>query len=575
MNSALEILELELKSILTKALTNLKLAKPEILEFSTPPPNLGDYAFPCFELAKEKPERIAEMLSKESLKYKSKFIDKVEAVGAYVNFFINYDKLKELVIKSALELKERYGWQAPKHDKIILEHTSANPTGPIHVGRARNSIIGDTLARVLRANGYEVETQYYVNDMGKQVGILVWGLDNIKLEKTEPKAMPKSDHELVKYYQEASKLLEAMPQLESEIDKLLQLYEGNDIKTKAKVRSCCEKVLHGNIETLAKLNIKLDKYVWESDFIGTTREVLSNFRSSKLCREEEGAYYLDLSSGKLFITRKDSTTLYATRDLAYHLYKFKNCTHAINVLGEDHKLEALQLEEALKVLGCSNKPEVIFYSFVSLPEGRLSTRKGRVVYTDDLIEEAIARAYLEVKERRKKFDKHEFKKISEADLKKIAAIIGIGAIRYNIIRVQNEKPIIFKWEEAISFEGNSAPFVQYSHARACSILSKSKGYYKNKIELSLLKERQELELVKILARFPKVIKDVGSSRKVYKLANYVFELATQFNQFYRDVPVLKAEPKELRDARLALVDATRIVLRNALELLGIEAPEEM
>ncbi|MEW6070346.1 MAG: arginine--tRNA ligase, partial [Candidatus Thermoplasmatota archaeon] len=461
----LEIFKKEIEAIIAKSIESAKLPKQEVIELATPPPNMGDYSFACFEVAKktkEKPERIAERLVKEIVKHKSELVEKAEAVGPYINFFINYDKLKELVITNILELREKYGWEAPKSEKIILEHTSANPTGPIHVGRARNPIIGDTLARILRANGYEVETQYYVNDMGKQVGILVWGGENIKLEKGKLKP----DHELVKYYQEASKLLESKSELEAEVDKLLQLYEKGDATTKARIRSYCESVLQGNIETLAKLNVKLDKYIWESDFIEATREIVNNLRSFEMCREEEGALYLDLKSGKLFITRSDGTTLYATRDLAYHLYKFKNCNYAINVLGEDHKLESLQLEEALGVLGVADKPEVIFYSFVSLPEGRMSTRAGRVVYTDDLTEEAIARAYLEVKKRREEFPKHEFKKISDQELKKIAEVIGIGAVRYNIIRVQSEKPIIFKWEEAINFEGNSAPFIQYSHARA-------------------------------------------------------------------------------------------------------------
>jgi arginyl-tRNA synthetase len=239
----------------------------------------------------------------------------------------------------------------------------------------------------------------------------------------------------------------------------------------------------------------------------------------------------------------------------------------INVLGEDHKLESKQVEIALNIVGAKKIPKVIFYSFVSLPGGKMSTRRGRVVFLDDLIDECVKRAFDEVKKRRES-------ELSEKKMKEIAEIIGIGALRYNIIKVQPEKDIMFKWEEALNFEGNSSPFIQYSHARTCGILSKSTDAIKD-VDASLLTNESEINLIKILANFPIVIDEACEGFKPHSISGYLFEVASSFNQFYRDCPVLPEENKNLRIARLSLVIATKIVLRNGLNILGIVAPEEM
>ena len=572
----LEIFEKEVKTLLNNALEKLSLKTGIVLE--TPPEGKGDFSFACFPLsktAKKGPDKIAEDIVRNI--GVSEYIQKVENIGAYVNFYVDNEKLKEVTVKSILEGKEKYGFFPQKNVKIILEHTSANPTGPVHVGRARNPIIGDTLARILRSYGYELKTEYYVNDMGKQTAILAWGAENIK-EKNDEK---RENYRLVKIYQEANKMMESNPDVEKQVNQILLRYEQGDTNVEKTVKDVCKKVLDANAETLKKLNIAIDNYIWESQFIKdrSVNEIIEKLKKSEHCKEEDGAYYLDLENfgihgrdTRLFFTRKDGTSLYTTRDLAYHLHKFKNSDIAINVLGEDHKLETEQLSIALDILGVKKKPEIVFYSFVSLPEGKMSTRKGAVIYIDDLIDEAVERAYNEVKKRRKEFSEHEFKKISEKEMKKIAKTIGTGAVRYNIIRVQNEKQIMFRWEDALNFEGNSAPFIQYAHARACSILGKSEGY--RSFDVKFLNDETEIRLIKTLARFPNIIEESAVSRKPHKLASYVFELASCFNQFYRDMPVLKAE-KDEKNARLALVDCFRIVLRNALNLLGIDAPEEM
>jgi arginyl-tRNA synthetase len=268
------------------------------------------------------------------------------------------------------------------------------------------------------------------------------------------------------------------------------------------------------------------------------------------------------------LTRADGTSLYTTRDIAYHMWKLANCDEAVNVLGEDQKLAMQRLEATLKILGEKKVPRIVFYSFVSLPEGRMSTRKGVVVNLDDLLDEAVARAYVEVDKRRKD--------IPEEKKRSIADIVGIGAIRFDIIRVAPEKSITFKWEQALDFEKQGAPFIQYAHARACSIIERActEKPKSGEFDPAVLKEKEEAALIKKMALLPYVVEVASKDLKPHLIAGYARELAETFNQFYRYVPVLSAEP-ELREARLALVDASHVTLANALDLLGIAAPEEM
>jgi arginyl-tRNA synthetase len=321
----------------------------------------------------------------------------------------------------------------------------------------------------------------------------------------------------------------------------------------------------------------LDRYVYESQFVqdGSVEKVIDSLKESQHSDMEEGAYYIDLEpftkkEGKFFFQRSDGTSLYATRDIAYHIWKFEQCDDVINILGEDHKLESEQVKVGLDILGVGKAPEVIFYSFVSLPEGRMSTRKGKVVFVENLIEEAVERAINEVKKRREE--------LPEEKVKEIAEKVGIGAIRYNIVRVQAEKKIIFRWEEALNFEGNSAPFIQYSYARASSILRKAKelgyeGY--DKYDHTILEHASEVSLIKELAKFVETVKECAERRSPHTMAGYAYGLASMFNQFYRDCPVLACDNSSLKNARLALVESGRIVLKNSLFCLGIQAPEEM
>jgi arginyl-tRNA synthetase len=576
-------------SILKETISKLKYTCEIKLEI--PPEEMGDFAFPCFRLApivKKSPNAIAEEIAQKIKK--NKWIEKIEVKGSYVNFFITKKILQTETIKLILEKKDKYGFLNKKNKKVIVEHTSANPNGPLHVGRARNPIIGDTIVRIFRMAGYNVESQFYLDDMGKQATILAWGYNDDEVTKeidtfyNNNKFYPggsknfthKSDHQRVGFYQIASNRMKEHEKTVSEINELIKSSENGENKAINLIHDAYNPVLEGIKESLQRINITIDKYVPESDFVKdkSVYEVIKKLQKSEYCKDENGALYIDLETfgitgrnTKFFFLRSDGTTLYATRDIAYHIWKAKQADILVNVLGEDHKLESKQVEIALKLVGAKKNPKVIFYSFVSLPGGKMSTRRGRVVFLDDLIKECVDRAYNEVKKRRES-------ELSEKKMKEIAEIIGIGALRYNIIKVQPEKDIMFKWDEALNFEGNASPFIQYAHARTCGILSKSRDPVKD-FDAKLLVDESEIDLIKILAKLPIVIDEACEGFRPHSITAYLFEVASSFNQFYRDCPVLSEENKDLRIARLSLVNATKIVIRNGLDLLGIVAPEEM
>jgi len=562
----------EAREAVSKALKELKSDAPIVLDKA--PAGMGDIAFPCFPLAKQlrkSPDAIAKEIAAKLTPYG--MIEKVEPKGGYVNFTVRFDNLAQRAIESALGKKGRFGVSdREEKTRILVEHTSVNPTGPIHVGRARNPIIGDTLARILRQAGFDVSTEFYVNDVGRQVVMMTWGVKHIKLD-AQPER-DKDDYRYVLYYQQANKKLEENPELDKEIGDMLYKLEHGDPETVRMTHEACDNVLSAINASLKRLNIEVDAFTWESKFVAdkSVDKVIARLKESEFCHEQDGAYYLELESfgivgreTKWFFTRADGTSVYTTRDLAYHMDKFARTDIAINILGEDHKLAMQELTAALSIIGVDRKPEIVYYAFVSLPEGKMSTRKGRVVNLDDLTDEAEERAYDEVKKRRTD--------LTEQRMREIARIVGIGALRYNIARVQAEKQIVFKWEDALNFEGSSAPFVQYAHARACSILQKA-GAWERRFDATRLTTDYEKDLAKIIASFPSVISDCAEHRKTHVLAVFVQDLAAQFNQFYRFVPVLRADGP-IRDARLALVEASMWTLKNALNCLGIEAPEEM
>ena len=539
------------------------------LEFP-PNPNLGDLATTLtFSLAKQlrkNPNLIAQDLVEEI--EVPEIFEKVEAKGPYLNFFINYNIFAKELLKS---ITDDYGQLPEKDEKIILEHTSANPNGPLHVGHIRNSIIGDSLSKVLKKSGRKVETQYYVNDMGRQIAIIVFGITELGL-KIEDQEGEKIDHKIGQLYFKTNQKLNENKDLTSKVDDLIVKYEkGEDPELNKIFEEVVEKCISGVKETLARMNIIHDDFVWEGQFVrdGTVDKITDKLYEIGYARKSE-VLYLDLTEWdidkELVLRRANGTSLYSTRDIAYHMKKCEQGDIVLDVLGSDHKLAFRQVSLALEILNVvkpdSDELEVVFYEFINLPDGSMSTRKGIFVSVDELINEAVSRAKKELIERRPDLSNDELTDISEE--------IGIGAIRFYIARLSPEKPITFKWDEALSFERGCAS-IQYAHARACKLLNKADGN-EYEMEGNWVPDDIEKDLIRNLAKFPEVIENSADLRRVHPIAQYCQDLANAFNKFYKSEQVLGSD---FEGVRLSIVKKSQLTLKNALDLLGVPAPEKM
>ena len=610
------------------------------------PPNLefGELAASvCFELAKhakKSPRTLADEIAKKIDKTNLPLVESVSAAGAgYINFRVTSEIFSRLTIESVIKLDADYGYIKTSEPKqILLEHTSVNPIHPIHIGQARNPMLGDALSRILLKHGHNVSRHYYVDDVGRQTAVIAYGYS--KLGKPKPKGKPDrfiggiyavtscimeiqrlkravsqstgSDSQemanLQKDLAEWTSILvemqERFPELfaklygqitkdsdpEEQVSVLIRDYESGKESTKQLLREVCLLCLEGFKETLESVEINIDSWDWESDLIwnGDVDRTLEALKNTAYVFEENGvlefnaekvARALDLKKTlglneenevpPLTLVRADGTSLYTTRDIAYHLWKFKNAEQVINVIGMEQTLPQLQLKLALSALGHSDyitRLTHFAYSLVRLPGHRMSSRRGRYITLDEVMEGAAKRAYSEVAKRSPY--------LSDEEKRQISVFVGKGAVKYALIAVDPTKPVVFTWDRVLDFEKNSAPYIQYSHARAQSILRKANREPKD-ADFSLLVELMERDLVLTLARFPDLFLDAAKNLRPNAVADYLNSLADKFNKFYTNMPVIKAKSRGLSDARLALVDATRIVLRNGLRLLGIEAPERM
>ncbi|MGB9854399.1 MAG: arginine--tRNA ligase [Candidatus Bathyarchaeales archaeon] len=637
----------ECEAILREALDKISAGKtPKQLGFERPPVlDFGQLASSiCFELAKqvgEKPLALAKCLVKAIDKSKFSLVKDVAAAGGgYINFHVDFAKLSALTIESVRRLDTTYGFvKADRPLKVIVEHTSVNPLHPIHIGQARNPMLGDAVARMLAYRGHRVSRHYYVDDVGRQTAVIAYGYEKLGRQKPKEKLdhfigkiytitsclveinrlkgelelakavsaeeeITKINRELDDWMSVAFELREKYPELfekllekisqdkdpERSVNELNRAYEVGDERAKRLIREVSELCLEGFRETLTRAGVSYDSWDWESDFVwsGLVAEVLQRLKQTPYVFVLGGV--LEFDAGKvveslnlwdklglrkdyvvpsLTLMRADGTTLYTTRDIAYTLWKFERAEKCINVIGMEQSLAQMQLKIALYALGYSQHAENLThfaYNLVTLPGYKMSSRRGRYITLDEVMDEAVRRAYEEVSKRSPQ--------LPEEEKRKVAEFVGIGAVRYALVEVDPSKPVEFNWDRVLNFEKNSAPYIQYSHARACSILRKAPRK-PEKPSYDLLKEKLEHELVLALADFPEVFIEAVEMLKPNLIADFANALADKFNTFYNAFPVIKAEPRELSDSRLALVEAVRIVLRNALHLIGIVAPEKM
>ena len=523
---------------------------------------------------------IADAISTDNLRY----VDRVETQGPYLNFFPSGQYFEETLEAAQ---SDDYGSLEDRDTSVVVEHTSANPTGPVHVGRARNPIIGDAIARLLEYAGYDVERHYYVNDAGRQIAVFTWAYETFDESDLPEPERDSPEYEMVRYYRKGNTYLDEADAeaAEAEISAIMQGLEEGDEGTYDRVGEVVDTVLSGMQRSLNRLPAEFNEFVKETRFIrdGSTDDVIARLKDTEYAVKEDGAWQLELPDidKNLVFVRGDGTSLYTTRDIAHHEWKFEHFDEAVTVLGEDHELQARQLRSTLDILGNdTDRLRNVHYSWVTLPEGGMSTREGTGIDLDDLLDEAIDRAREEVEKRLE--DRIRDDDLTEADIERIAHQVGIGAVRYDIVSKQPTKGLTFEFERALDFEAQSAPYVQYVHARASGIIAEAGDgtVDPNAIEttpdVDLLDSPEERELLRQIGRFPAVIADAADELHPHQVATYIREFAEAFNAFYRECPVLDSDTDEAtQQTRLALVVAARTTVGNALDVLGVDAPDSM
>jgi len=609
-----------------------------------PTPDFGDLStILCFQISKatgissrEVAQRIASSIKVDE----DSLVKSVEVAGpGYLNFRLDCKRVSELTLSSIRTLKEGYGF--PKTDepeKILVEHSSVNPVHPVHIGQARNTVLGDAAASLLKARGHEVDVHFYVNDAGRQSAVVAYGYKRLG----QPKPSTKPDLFLGQIYsitsclveirtlknrlkaadeslaQERKDLQEKLDEwvsvawelqsrhpdlfaelqreisqdvdLEVQVNTILKEYEAQVAPTRSLIRQVSELCIEGFKQTFSMLGVHFDAWDWESDILwsGRVSDVLERLRRTSHVTEQNGV--LRLESGKavqelgirqllgigedyvlpsVSLTRSDGTTLYLTRDIAYSLIKFEHHSSVVNVVGMEQAHEQLHVRVALAVLGLkelARKQRHFTFGLVKFPGEKMSSRRGRVVTLDDVMDEAVKRAQLEIEKRTPDLDIPQKQRMAET--------IGIGAVKYALVAVEPSREVDFSWDRVLNLETSSAPFINYGYTRAKGILRKL-GTVTDNVNYGKLDHPLEKRLIMKLARFPSDFVDAADRLRPDDLAGYANQLTEQFHEYYERVDVTHLEDSELKSARGALIEAVQTVIRNCMAVLGVELSERM
>ncbi|WP_055077845.1 arginine--tRNA ligase [Lagierella massiliensis] len=552
-----------------------EISKDEIFQNIEVPPSydMGDFAFPTFPLAKvfrKNPAVIATEL-KESIE--SDMFEKIETKGAYLNFFINKEKLAQTVIEESIEKGEDFGRVDIGEGKnIIVEYSSPNIAKPFHIGHIRTTIIGDSLKRIFSFLGYNAIGYNHLGDYGTQFGMLIvaikkWG----NLKEIENNPIP----ELLKLYVKINEEIENDEKLHRECRDAFVDLENKD----PEAVKMWEWIRNISLEEFKRvyrmLDIDFDSYKGEHFYSDKMAEQVERMEEKGILVDSEGAKIVDLEKYNLppaLIIKSDGSTIYITRDVAAAKYRHDNYKPYKNiyVVASQQNLHFQQLKYVLKEMGYDWYDEVTHVPFgmVSLEEGTLSTRKGRVVYLEDVLNRAIDKVDDILTER------EEDKGIKIEDKEELAREIGIGAVKFQELFNQRIKDYVFSWDKTLSFEGETGPYVQYVHARICSLLKKGDFSLDMEFDPSLLKTEEEINVLRVLYNFTDTVIDAHEKMEPFFITRYVVELAKEFNKFYNRVPILD-EDEKLKNTRLLLCYTVKNVIKKGLDLLGIKAPEKM
>lgn len=543
------------------------------ISVGTPPKlDMGDVAIPMFLAAKKlkspPPKLAAEAAEKVQF---GPEVTEAKPMGPYLNLRLDRGAIGRKIVAGVLESGEKFGSNGlGQGKKVVLEHTSINPNASPHVGRARNAMIGDSLARLFRFEDHDVEVHYYVNDMGRQIGLLVLIAEELQ---------DLTFDQILDAYVEANERAKTDEAFAQAGYDLLAKMEQGDPETQKKFTAVTDLCLKGQLEVLTRLGGTYDVFDHESKYVKDARlDALVEKLKEKdaVFIDDDKRLVVDLSKigheleeGRYFVLlRGNGSSMYGFRDLAYTLDK-QALGADINmmVLGEDHKLYAQQLNLILAAAG-HPVPEPIYYSYILLKDGKMSTRQGKVVLLSDFLDEAATLAQERVAE--------QCTDLTPEEQQVIAEQVAVAAIRFSILRVTPNKNVIFDMEENMKFVGDTGPYIQYSCARINSMMRKHEGDVPDTPgDVFPTTADAEWALLTKIADFPGIVAGALNQRTCAPIANYTLELARLFSSFYNDCPVLKAETPELMTARLQLCKATLQTLKNALGILGIVAPERM
>lgn len=545
---------------------------PQIGEFAVvnpPKEELGDFSVGTFTLNIDGLKNPVEkaIFMKNVIEDKSdKYISKVAVAGPYLNFYINRALMAESVIKDIMYEKDKFGsMKRGNGESLLIEHTSINPNASPHIGRARNSIIGNFLTRLFRFVGYDVETHYFINDIGKQISMLVVGIEhggdinNISFSET------------LALYVKINEESKTNVEIEKEVFKYLNDLENGNEQTRDKFKKITDICVKGQQEIFAKMGIGFDVFTHESDFVfgDTTKQILESLRNKgKLCEDDNGRLYVDLSgydiptkSPVLVLTREDKTSLYPLRDIAYTIYKMKlNPKNNYIVLGEDQKVYMQQISAVLNILGYG-APELISYSFVLLNGDKMATRQGKVVLLEDFLEEA-----------KKKLRTGFVERGSEINEDVISSMAS-SCVKYNMLNVHRHLNVNFNLEEATNFQGDSAVYLLYNYARINNILAKT-GAPDNSMPIEFVNSI-EYSLISDLYSFPEIIQNVLSAKESVILIKYLHALAQKFAKYYNEVHINNEQDSVLKNSRVLLIMCIKTVLENGMNVLGITPIEKL
>lgn len=536
---------------------------------------LGDYAFPCFQLAKARrsaPPAIAADLAK--VLAPRGLVIEVKAAGPYLNFRVDRTRLASLVIERVLSEGERYGDSAAGGGKtVVIDFSSPNIAKPFSIAHLRSTVIGHALYRIHRALGWNAVGVNHLGDWGTQFGKMMVAYKRWWDSATEPDPVRRLLALYVRFHEEAGR----DKSLEDEGRAWFKKLEDGDPEARALWKQLTELSLKEFQRIYDRLGIRFDHFTGEAFYNDKLDAALEEIEKKGITKMSEGALVVDLEEFGMppaLLRKSDEATLYMTRDLAALKYRFDTFRfdRALYVVGSDQILHFRQLFKVAELMGWTWAAGArhVNFGLYRFKEGKMSTRQGRVVFLEEVLDKAVELARETIQAKNPEL----------AHPEKIAEQVGLGAVVFNDLKTGRTKDVVFDWEQVLAFDGKTGPYVQYTYARIASILRKAGAAPGAKADLSLLAEPEEKELLRAMERFPAAIAQAADECEPYKVANSLLEIAELFNTYYnrgnQDAALRVLTPDEkVRSARIALAEAVRIVLKKGLSLLGVETPEEM